>query len=112
MGMVLSAPRRDKPRPAVFLPRRKCRMITKTRQITDLILIHRYASILVSRSMPDIQGQSAPRPKRSMEKKVMSTVSVGKPVPDFQLPATDNQTIRRAGRGGGGGGRGGEPGDN
>src|SRR3569833_2595646 len=44
-------------------------------------------------------------PARSMEKKVMSTVTVGKPVPGFRLPAAGGRAGRRAGRGGGGGGR-------
>src|SRR3569833_1226653 len=33
-------------------------------------------------------------PARSKEKKVMSTVPGGKPVPECQLPATGNQTSR------------------
>src|SRR3569833_2774094 len=58
---------------------------------------HNDTSIRFAPRLADQAGHSrtiCAAPARSMEKLVRSTVTVGKPGPDFQLPATGNQTIR------------------
>src|SRR3569833_3697420 len=88
MGMVLAAPCSDKPRRGVFLPRRKCRIITILSAVWRLRTRH-HARVAKHR-----RNDAHSSPGLHCYGENMSTVAVGKPVPDFELPATGNQTIR------------------
>src|SRR3569623_2765069 len=87
--MVLAAPCSDKPRRGVFLPRRKCRIITKLGAVWRLRTRHHARALRHTGATTRTAARTLHFKERNM-----STVAIGKPVPDFELPATGNQTIR------------------